>query len=360
MRCSIWAPILQRLGIAGLLAFILSPVIRRLRLWGLWRTPAAILTVLGAIALLSALSATMVVQITQLADDLPKYQANLSAKVRALSGYPMTSGALERASRSLRSLEKEIATPQPAEAPEQKPVPVEVRQPEPRGMEAISSVLKHLMAPLATTGLVVLFLVFILLQREDLRDRFLRLAGAADLQRTTEALDDAGSRLSRYFLAQTLLNVGFGTAIGLGLWAIGIPNPVLWGMLAAVMRFVPYIGGFIAAFFPVLLATAIDPGWTMVALTVALFAVAEPVAGHVVEPVLYGQHTGMSPAAVVIATLFWTMLWGPVGLPILSKGKLPDAWQVPYPVLCIASRSAIDEAACIMLAQILEKHGIGT
>ena len=482
-------PILEPLVIAALLAFILTPVIRRLRTWGLWRTPAVVLTVLGAIALIGVLSTTIVVQITELADELPKYQSNLSAKVRALSGYPMTSSALERASSSLRNLEKEIARPQPA-VPEEKPVPVEVRQPEPRGMEAVLNLVRPLMAPLATTGLVILFLLFILLQREDIRDRFLRLAGSADLQRTTAALDDAASRLSRFFLAQTLLNMGFGVVVGLGLWAIGIPNPALWGILAALMRFVPYIGGFIAAFFPVILATAIDPGWTMVAMTVALFAVAEPLAGNVVEPVLYGQHTGMSPVALVIATLFWTMLWGPVGLLLatpltvclvvlgkhiealsfieillgdepalepeerfyqrvlagdateaadqaeqqlktktlssyydtvpmkaltlaqsdaatgklsrekqvavrqtieeivdeldeyadeppasakagdegeteragghgLSRGQLPDGWQVPYPVLCVASRSALDESACIMLAQLLGKRGIG-
>jgi predicted PurR-regulated permease PerM len=483
-------PILEPLVIAALLAFILTPVIRRLRVWGLWRTPAVVLTVLSAIALIGMLSTTLVVQITELADELPKYQGNLRAKVRALGDYPMTSGAIERASSSLRDLQKQIARPQ-SDAPEQKPVPVEVREPEPRGLAAIANLVRPLMAPLATTALVILFLLFILLQREDIRDRFLRLAGSGDLQRTTEALDDAASRLSRYFLAQTMLNLGFGVVIGLGLWAIGIPNPALWGILAAVMRFVPYIGGFIAAFFPVVLAVAIDPGWTLVILTVALFAVAEPLAGHVVEPLLYGQHTGMSPVAVVIASLFWAMLWGPVGLllatpltvclvvlgkhiealsfievllgdepalepeerfyqrvlagdaneatdqaeeqlktralsdyydavpmkalrlaqadaatgklsrekqtrvrdtieeiveeldeyadappaaaedaadekapvqavaPSLSRSQLPDAWQVPYPVLCVASRSELDESACIMLAQVLGKHGVG-
>jgi predicted PurR-regulated permease PerM len=500
-------PILQPLVIAGLLAFILTPVIRRLRTWGLWRTPAVILTVLGALAVLAAVSTTIVVQITQLADDLPRYQTTLSEKVRALGGGTFTSGALEKASKSLKELEQEISRPKDTPDVKAKPLPVEVHQPEPRGLAAIIAIVKPLVAPLATSGLVLLFLVFILLQREDIRDRFLRLAGSADLQRTTIALDDAAHRLSRFFLAQTLLNVGFGTVIGIGLWVIGIPNPVLWGILAAVMRFVPYIGGFIAAFFPVLLATAIDPGWTMVLLTVALFAVLEPVAGHVVEPLLYGQHTGMSPAAVVVATLFWTMLWGPLGLllatpltvclvvlgkhiealsfievllgdepalepeesfyqrllagdgneaadqaeqqlktmalsdyydavpmkalllaqadaahgklsrdaqtgirdtveeivedldefddvtpqpkkkpdkedaapkteaeeagdgedaetapdplPVLSRSRLPDAWQLPHPVLCVPSRSALDESACLMLAQLLEKHGVG-
>ena len=171
----IGSPILQPLVIAGLLAFILSPAIRRLRNWGLWRTPAVLLTVLSAMALLVLVSTTIVVQITQLADELPKYQTNLGEKVRALGGSSFTSSALNRASASLKDLEKQISRPQ--EVAGAKPLPVEVHQPEPRGIEAIFALLKPLMAPLATTGLVVLFLFFILLQREDLRDRFIRLAG---------------------------------------------------------------------------------------------------------------------------------------------------------------------------------------
>ena len=189
-----------------------------------------------------------------------------------------------------------------------------MRQPEPKGLEAIAQLVRPLLTPLATSALVVLFLVFILLQREDLRDRFLRLAGTADLQRTTAALDDAASRLSRFFLAQTLLNTGFGIVIAGGLWVIGVPNAVLWGILAGLMRFVPFIGGFIAAFFPIALAAAVDPGWSMVLATAALFLIAEPLAGHIVEPLLYGQHTGLSPVAIVVAALFWTLLWGPIGL----------------------------------------------
>src|SRR4029077_3121210 len=136
----------------------------------------------------------------------------------------------------------------------------------------------------------------------------------ADLQRSTAALDDAAARLSRFFLMQTILNTGFGIVIGTGLWLIGVPNAVLWGILAGLMRFVPFVGSIIAAFFPIVLAAAVDPGWTMVLVTAALFVVAEPLAGHVIEPVLYGQHTGLSPVAIVVATLFWTLLWGPVGL----------------------------------------------
>jgi predicted PurR-regulated permease PerM len=474
--------ILEPLVIAGLLAFILAPLIRLLRNWGLWRAPSVVLTVLIAIGVIAALGSTIAVQITQLAEELPKYESNLRAKVRALSGTSLTSGALDRAGDTLRDLQEEITKQVPAGAPSgQKPIPVEVRQPELRGLEAIANLVRPLLSPLATSALTVLFLVFLLLQREDLRDRFLRLAGTADLQRTTAALDDAAVRLSRFFLMQTVLNAGFGCVIGVGLWLIGVPNAVLWGILAGLMRFVPFVGSFIAAFFPIVLAAAVDPGWSMVLATAALFIVSEPLAGHVVEPVLYGHHTGLSPIAVVVSTLFWTVLWGPIGLllatpltvclvvlgrhiealqfvevilgdepalepeerfyqrllagdateaadqaeqalkeqtlsayydavpmralaraqsdaaqgklerekqleirdtieeivddlddyadvtpegiastsiPVVSRGSMPDEWLVPYPVLCIASRSALDEAACTMLAQLLKNHGI--
>jgi predicted PurR-regulated permease PerM len=312
---SVGREILEPLVIASLLAFILSPIIRRLRQWGIWRLPSVLLTVLFALGVLSVLGTVIALQIAQLAESLPTYETNLRAKVRSLGGGALTSGPLERASGTLKELQKEItrAAP-PASDAGQKPLVVEVRQPEPKGLESIANLVRPLLSPLAMTALVVLFLVFILLQREDIRDRFLRLAGTADLQRTTAALDDAASRLSRFFLMQTLLNSGFGLVIAAGLWLIGVPNAVLWGIFAGLMRFVPFIGGIIAAFFPVLLAAAVDPGWSMVVATAGLFLVAEPLAGHVVEPLLYGQHTGLSPVAIVVSTLFWTLLWGPIGL----------------------------------------------
>ena len=215
--------------IAALLAFILSPLIRRLRHWGVWRVPSVVLAVLFALGLLGALGAVIALQITQLAEDLPTYETNLRNKIRALGAGRLTSGALERASGTLKDLQEEITKAGPAAAPTgQRPMLVEVRQPEPRGLKSIANLVRPLLSPLAMTALVVLFLIFILLQREDIRDRFLRLAGTADLQRSTAALDDAGSRLSRFFLMQTLLNAGFGVFIAIGLWMIGVPNAVLW------------------------------------------------------------------------------------------------------------------------------------
>ncbi|MBW8902608.1 MAG: AI-2E family transporter, partial [Bradyrhizobium sp.] len=194
------------------------------------------------------------------------------------------------------------------------PVPVEVRQPDPGALESLRTLISPLLHPLATTGIIVIFVIFILLQREDLRNRLIRLAGSRDLQRTTAALDDAAARLSRLFLIQLLLNGAFGIIIGVGLWLIGIPSAILWGILAAVLRFVPYIGAFIAAAFPLALAVAVDPNWSMLLWTLALFLVVEPVVGHVIEPMVYGHSTGLSPVAVVASATFWTALWGPIGL----------------------------------------------
>ena len=194
------------------------------------------------------------------------------------------------------------------------PIPVEVLQPDPGALESLRSLIAPLVSPLATTGIIVIFVIFILIQREDLRNRLIRLAGSHDLQRTTAALDDAAGRLSRLFLNQLLINTGFGILIGAGLWLIGIPSAVLWGILATVLRFVPYIGSVIAAAFPLALAIAVDPGWSMLAWTAVLFFVAEPTVGQVIEPMVYGHSTGLSPVAVVVSATFWTALWGPIGL----------------------------------------------
>ena len=306
--------ILQPLVIAALLGFILAPLIRRLRRFGVWRVPSVILVVLLTITLIGALGSTIVLQLTQLADDLPKYETNLRTKIRALGSGALASGALERAAGTLKHLQSEIGKPVPSTIPGQKPMVVEVREQESGGLGSIASVVQPLLSPLGTTALTILFLLFILLQQQDLHDRVLRLAGTADLQRTTAALDDAGARLSRFFLMQTLLNVGFGIFIAIGLAVIGVPSSILWGILAGLMRFVPFVGSVIAAFFPVALAAAVDPGSSMVLATIALFLVAEPVSGQIIEPLLFGKNTGLSPVAIVVSTLFWALLWGPIGL----------------------------------------------
>jgi predicted PurR-regulated permease PerM len=248
-------------------------------------------------------------------------------KVQSLRGSTAGSGALERAADVLQDLGKELDRPQngivrpanpltPSAAPatETKPIPVEVRQPDPGALQTLGAFITPLIHPAATTGIVIIFVIFILLQREDLRNRLIRLAGSHDLHKTTAALDDAAGRLSKLYLTQLALNAAFGAVIGVGLFLIGVPSPVLWGILAAILRFVPYIGAFISAAFPLALAAAVDPGWSMLLMTAALFLVMEPIAGHVVEPLVYGHSTGLSPVAVVVAATFWTWLWGPIGL----------------------------------------------
>jgi predicted PurR-regulated permease PerM len=312
--------ILQPLALAGLLSFVLAPVIRALVRLGLGKTVSVLVAVVSAIGIIVMFSLVMAQQVSNLASDLPVYESNLREKIRTIKSYTMNSGALDRASETLKDLQTELGkaegsgslTASPVNP--QIPIPVEVRTPTPALFDQYTALVSPLLKPVAQTGLVILFLLFILLQREDLRDRVLKLAGTHDLQRSTIAMTDAGQSLSRFFFLQLMLNAGFGLLIAVGLAVIGVPNPLLWGMLAALMRFVPFIGSLIAAVFPILLAASVDPGWTMVLATAGLFLVAEPLAGHVVEPLVYGKHTGLSPFAVVVATIFWTLIWGPVGL----------------------------------------------
>jgi predicted PurR-regulated permease PerM len=311
------------IALAILLSFVLAPLVRTLQRWRIPRGLSVISVVLLAFLSIFALGGVIAAQVTELAGDLPRYEFTMREKIKSLRGTAATSGTLERAADVLQDLGKELNKPkEPATAPvppptpgqETRPIPVEVRPPPPTALESIAALISPLLRPLTTTGIVAIFVIFILLQREDLRNRFIKLAGAHDLQKTTAALDDAATRLSRLFLTQLALNTAFGVVIGTGLWVIGVPSAVLWGILAAVLRFVPYVGAVISAVFPLALAAAVDPGWSMLLWTAALFLVVEPLVGHVIEPLVYGHSTGLSPVALVASATFWTALWGPVGL----------------------------------------------
>jgi predicted PurR-regulated permease PerM len=314
--------VLVPIALAVLLTFVLAPLVRFLQGWYFPRIVAVMIVGLLAFAVIFGLGALMVSQVNQLARDLPRYQSTLGDKIQSLQGVAGGTGTLERASEVLKDLSKEINTPNGATSPSSlienaapnRPIPVEIKQPDPGALETLAALITPLIHPLTTTGIVAIFVIFILLQRQDLRNRLVRLAGARDLQRTTAALDDAGQRLSRLFLTQLALNASFGCVIGVGLWIIGVPSAPLWGMLAMIMRFVPYIGALISAVFPLVLAAAVGPGWTMVLMTAALFLVAELIVGQAIEPLVYGQSTGLSPVAVIVSATFWTWLWGPVGL----------------------------------------------
>jgi predicted PurR-regulated permease PerM len=315
--------VLVPISLAILLSFVLAPLVRLLQRVLLPRGVAVLFVVALAFGVIFALGALMVSQVNQLAEDLPKYQTTLRDKIQSLRSVVGGTGTLERASDVLKELSKEIERPAkpfnessapPAQSEPTRPIPVEVRQPDPGALRTLVALITPLIHPLTTTGIVVIFVIFILLQREDLRNRLIRLAGSQDLQRTTMALDDAGQRLSRLFLTQLALNATFGLVVGAGLWMIGVPSAPLWGMLAAILRFVPYIGAFAAAVFPLILAAAVGPNWSMLLWTAALFIVVEPVVGHVIEPLVYGKSSGLSPVAIITSAAFWTWLWGPIGL----------------------------------------------
>jgi predicted PurR-regulated permease PerM len=316
--------VLVPIALALLLSFALAPLVRFLQGWRVPRMFAVIIVVLVAFAAIFSLGALMVSQVNQLAGDLPRYQSTLREKIQSLRGAAAGTGTLERASQVLQDLSSELDKPsanRPAiglqtnagPSPD-RPIPVEVKQPDPGALQTLVALITPLVHPLATTGIVVIFVIFILMQRQDLRNRLVRLAGSQDLQRTTAALDDAGQRLSRLFLTQLGLNAGYGLVVGAGLWLIGVPSAPLWGMLAMILRFVPYIGAVISAIFPLILAAAVGPDWGMALWTGVLFLILEPVVGQVIEPILFSHSTGLSPVAVIASATFWTWLWGPVGL----------------------------------------------
>ena len=309
------------LALAILISFVLNPVAMLLRRLWFGRVASALTVILLAACLVLGLGAVVTQQISGLASSLPRYEDALSQKIKGLERAGWLSRVFGPAAETLQHLGREIEQGQgsrngqaapPAGASQ--PVPVEVRQPEWQRWGWYRSLMETLSEPLSTAAIVAVFLVFFMLQREDLRDRLIRLMGTGNVQQSTAALNDAGERLSRYFVTQTIVNSLFGCVIGLGLAAIGVPNAVLFGAIAGLMRFVPFIGSFIAAAIPLVLAVAIEPGWSAFFLTLGLYIVGEAFVGQVVEPLAYGHTTGLSPFAVIVSASFWTWLWGPPGL----------------------------------------------
>jgi len=324
--------ILMPFALAILLSFVLSPLTRRLQRWHVPRSLAVISVVLVAFAGIFALGGVMVSQVNQLAADLPSYQATLRDKIHLLRGAAGGTGTLERASEVLQDLSSELNRPDrtPASpqtnpgtgAPTPKPIPVQVLEPNQGALRTVVALISPLVDPLVTTGLVIIFVIFILVQRQDLRNRLVRLAGSNDLQRTTAALDDAGRRLSRLFLTQLALNAAFGLVIGVGWWLVGVPSAPLWGILATILRFMPYIGTWISAIFPLILAAAVGPDWSMFIWAASIFLVIEMIIGQFIEPLVQGHSTGLSPVAVIASATFWTWLWGPIGLVLATPMTL--------------------------------------
>ncbi|MCJ2047500.1 AI-2E family transporter [Methylobacterium sp. J-078] len=313
--------VLIPIAIAILLSFVLGPLVNLLRRWRFGRFLSVATSVLLALGTAATLATLIGVQIADIAKDVPRYRSTIERKIEGLNDTPAgrLAGYVASIGRTMHESHDE-AKPEPKPesradpAPPEKALLVEVKERAPGPVTLAGTLLSPILHPLATIGIVFVVLLFLLMQREDLRDRMIRLAGSSDLHRTTVAMDDAAKRLSRYFLVQLGLNASFGLVVGIGLYVLGVPNPVLWGIFSALMRFVPYVGAFVSALFPLALAAAVDPGWSMVIGTLILFLILEPLVGHFIEPMLYGQSTGMSPFAVLVSALFWTWLWGPVGL----------------------------------------------
>jgi len=322
--------VLIPITLAVLLSFVLSPLVDVLRRVGLWRAAAVAVSVLVALGAIGLIGTLLGRQAAALAADVPHYVEAVQSKVERIQVFATT---------RVTSITTLLSGGRPAAAPvtvpadsrrgnktdtaalpagtQQQPLVVELAPPKSSVLAVARAVIEPVLGPLETTIIVLIVAIFILMQREDLRDRFIRLFGSADLHRTTLAMDDAGQRLSRYFVSQLGVNTCFGVVIGVGRWLIGVPSAALWGVLAGLLRFVPYVGPLLAAVAPLTLAAAVDPGWWTTIYAALLFVIIEPLTGYVVEPFLYGHSTGLSPMSVIVAAVFWTWIWGPVGL-ILS------------------------------------------
>lgn len=348
-------PVLLPLVLAGLFSFLLAPVIKRLERLRLGRVGAVLVATTLSFSLLGALAYVVVAQTLDLARQLPAYRTNLLEKVQALKARP--DSPLTHAARTIEEVGEaltqadEAAAPDAAAAPgaaaapppsssarekKQRAVPVEIVASSQGSVDFIKAMLLPLLDPLANAAIVIVLVVFMLIGREDLRDRMIHLAGRGRLRVTTAALDEAGQRVSRYLLAQLIVNATYGVPVAVGLYFIGIPNAALWGLLTIVLRFLPYIGPWLGASFPMLLSLAVSDDWMMPLLTLGLFVVMELISNNVIEPWLYGASTGLSPLAIIIAAVFWTWLWGGVGLvlatpltvcvAVLGKYIPPLAW----------------------------------
>ena len=322
---------------AGLISFLLAPVIRRLESWHLGRIGSVVLTTFLSFALIAGLAYMVTGQLIDLANQLPKYKDNMRLKLASLR--QQKDSPFSKATQTLKEITEEATEDRPAEvtpdpvvksragnaaeessppAEEQKKpqpaVPVEVVPHADNAFEMLRGFIAPILGPVGNSAVIIVFVVFMLIGREDLRDRIIHLVGRGRLHVTTQALDDAAQRVSRYLLAQFIVNASYGIPIGVGLYLIGIPNAALWGLMAAILRFIPYIGPWMAAAFPILLSLAVSADWTAPVLTVGLFVIMELISNNVIEPWLYGASTGLSPMAVIVSAVFWTWLWGALGL----------------------------------------------
>lgn len=290
-------------ALAVLLSFLLAPAVRRLERWRVPRFLSTIAIVVLGFSLIGAFAWLGATQAVSLAAKLPEYRENISAKLRALQGSRQS--AVGKAAKAIRQLEAEAAPSQP---------PLAVIETPATPLAALADFVAPFTKPVGTALAVIIFTILMLLNRENLRERLLVLVGRGRINVTTRAMEEAAERVSRYLRMQLLINAGFGIPFGIALYVIGVPNALLWGLLATVLRFVPYAGVWVAVAMPALLAFAISDGWSMLAWTMGVFLALEIFAIYLAEPLLYSRSAGLSAIAIIAAALFWTWLWGPVGL----------------------------------------------
>jgi predicted PurR-regulated permease PerM len=319
--------ILVPLAFAITLTFVLAPAVAGLQKLRIGRVPAVLLVMVVTVAVAAGISFVILNQLIQVVNDLPSYQENIDHKIQVLR--TPNKGALGRAAQSVKEIGKEIATTQELVAPPTPkeragrpnaqnqpagPLPVQIVEAPATGLEYALGLAKPFLMPLGIFGIVLVFSVFLLIEEADLRNRLFRLAGLDRLNLMTQALDDATRRVSRYLMLQFLVNAGFGVLCGIGLYLIGVPYAALWGTVAALLRIVPYVGSVAAGLLPLLLSLAVFDDWMPPLLVFLLFSTLELVTGNLIEPWLYGVHTGISSLALLLTTVFWTALWGPAGL----------------------------------------------
>ena len=313
------------LALAVLFTFVLAPLVSALERIRFPRFFAVFLVVGIAVTGIGVMGWTVGNQLIDVTNQLPSYKTNIKEKIDAI--HNPKNRRLDKAANAMKELGKEIADnpPTPTEAApflknsgsgkttaqqQTKAVPVQVFQPASNPLESLNSII----TPLGSAVIVLVLTIFMLAGREDLRNRLIGLVGHGHLNLMTQALDDAGSRVSRYLLLQLVINACFGAVIGLGLYFIGIPNSMLWGVVAALLRFLPYVGSPLSAVLPILLSLAIFPTWTGPVATIGLYIIVEMLVGNFLEPLIYGAHTGISSFAILFAAIFWTLIWGPIGL----------------------------------------------
>lgn len=300
------------LAIAIIIAFILAPLVRWLTARHVPQPVAAVGVLAAAILMLGLLSFAVSAQLLSLTADLGSYKQNLVEKVRTVADMSRSDGLIKRAVTAVESLGTDIEQ-ELGRGVSRGSDPLVVTQQQGTSANVLSG-LSAVLEPLAQTGITILFAMLLLLQHHDIRDRLIKIAGTDRLSGTAAAISDAGGKLSELFLALALMNGAYGFGIGVGLWIIGVPNPLLWGILAALLRFIPFAGPLLAAIPPIVLAAAVDPGWSTMILTVALIVVAELIFNNVVEPFMLGKKAGITAFGMAVAASFWTVVWGPIGL----------------------------------------------